>query len=193
MSPIDRPQPRLDETQRIQYAEDLIRSSMAPTRNDLAEGAALLAAVLCDENLSPAGKATAAFFLGNLLASFRRHAEAIRCFGVATRLSPSWPEAHFNYGVALQQAGQNEKAAESLRRALELLVSLPQDNPKDRFFLARIHYYLHVALSSMGDVDASLEHKEKAEDLLRQEPRDPQAQLFEKFFFRTGPDLSRLR
>ena len=100
----------------------------------------------------------------NLIAIYgqiERHGEVAKHYELAVKLNPSISEAHYNYGVSRQLAGDLDEAAEAFRKALAI-------NPQD----ANAHNNLAHALEQRGQGAEAARHYRLA---VAQDPSHPQA------------------
>ena len=107
------------------------------------------------------------YYYGKLLSKQggERVGEAVDKLRKAVALNPAFPDAHYELGKALAQAGQTAEAVQELKRSLELKPGLAQS-----------HYQLGVIYRTLGDQPRSAEQfrlfeaaskKEQPEDLIQ--------------------------
>jgi len=112
--------------------------------------------------------------LGATLAKQGRLAEAIECFRKATTLALHDDLAHYNLGLALQQAGQLDGAREALQIAVQIAESTLQTKPH-----ALVRTRAVDALLALAQVHGRRGELEPARScyqrVLELEPREPRA------------------
>ena len=76
--------------------------------------------------------------LGVLLVEAKRPAEAVQWFARAVEGSPSFVEARLNLGIALEQSGQPQRAADAYRAVLAADGNYPREKSAARALLTRL-------------------------------------------------------
>jgi len=94
--------------------------------------------------------------LGDIYLKQGKPREALKAFDQALKLAPSFPEAHCNRGVALQEMGRLEEALKAEERAL-----------RHRPDYAMAHYNRGNVLKELGQLDEAITAYERA---LKQKP-----------------------
>lgn len=175
ISSVRRPSPQPPETSQIEYLVSQLQRSRFSSDPGSALRTAAVISLLSSQEMSTDGRALASFQLGNYYRSIGQNKVAIDCYSSAANLFPSWPEAHFNLGIALSADGRYSEAAGSLRTVLQLVQELPTDNSPDRYFLGRIRFFLGRCLGRLGETQEARTHLDEAVALLQRNPEDPRS------------------
>ncbi|HET6372014.1 MAG TPA: tetratricopeptide repeat protein [Candidatus Polarisedimenticolia bacterium] len=103
--------------------------------------------------------------LGQIYARMKRADEGVAELRLARRLAPASPDAAFNLGLGLAQAGALAQARDEMQAALELGFARPQ-----------IHQMLAQIYRGLGDLEQSAKEQELFERLTSPSPEAPPAE-----------------